>query len=76
MPTTVVSWNIAKSHEPWRQLLQMGADIALLQEAGPVPPDVAGEVDTGPVEHWDSHVWNSRCTKAGSNICTTGGRWL
>ena len=23
-------------------------------------PDVAGEVDTGPVEHWDSHVWNSR----------------
>ena len=60
MPTTVVSWNIAKSHEPWRQLLQMGADIALLQEAGPVPPDVAGEVDTGPVEHWDSHVWNSR----------------
>ena len=33
MPTTVVSWNIAKSHEPWRQLLQMGADIALLQGA-------------------------------------------
>ena len=25
-----------------------------------MPPDVAGEVDTGPVEHWDSHVWNSR----------------
>ena len=60
MPTTVVSWNIAKSHEPWRQLSQMDADIALLQEAGPVSPDVAGEVDTGPVEHWDWHVWNSR----------------
>ena len=60
MATTVVSWNIAKRYEPWRQLLQMDADIALLQEAGPVPPDVAGEVDTGPVEHWDSHVWNSR----------------
>ena len=59
MPTTLVSWNNAKGHEPWRQLLQMGADIALLQEAGPVPPDVADEVDTGPVEHWDSHVWNS-----------------
>ena len=25
-----------------------------------MPPDVDGEVDTGPVEHWDSHVWNSR----------------
>lgn len=63
MPTTLVSWNIAKSHKPWRQLLQMDADIALLQEAGPVPHDVAGEVDTGPVEHWDSHVWNSRWYK-------------
>ena len=60
MPTTVVSWNIDKGHEPWRQLLQMDADIALLQEVGSVPTDVAGEVDTGPVEHWDSHVWNSR----------------
>ena len=24
-----------------------------------MPSDVAGEVDTGPVEHWDSHSWNS-----------------
>ena len=60
MPTTVVSWNIAKRSEPWRQLLQMDADIALLQEAGQVPSDVVDKVDTGPVEHWDSHVWNSR----------------
>ena len=58
--TRVVSWNIAKSHEPWRQLLQMDADVALLQEAGSPPSDVASEVETGPVEHWDSHVWNSR----------------
>ena len=34
--------------------------MALLQEAGNVPSDVAGKVDTGPTEHWDSHVWNSR----------------
>ena len=60
MPTTVVSWNISKGHEPWRRLLQMDADIALLQEVGSVPPHVLGKVDTGPVEHWDSHVWNSR----------------
>ena len=58
--TTVVSWNIATRHEPWRQLVEMGADIALLQEVGSVPSDVADRVDTGPVEHWDSHVWNSR----------------
>ena len=59
MTTTVVSWNIAKRHEPWRQLLEMDADVALLQETGQVPPDIADRVDTGPVEHWDSHVWNS-----------------
>ena len=60
MPVVAVSWNIAKRHEPWRQLLEMDADVALLQEAGPPPPDVADRIDTGPVEHWDSHFWNSR----------------
>ena len=38
----------------------MDADIALLQEAGQVPPDVADKVNTDPPEHWDSHAWNSR----------------
>ena len=37
----------------------MGADVALLQEVGSLPSDVVGRVDTGPVDHWDSHVWNS-----------------
>ena len=59
MTTTVVSWNIAKKHAAWRQLVEMGADVALLQEAGKPLADVAGRVDTGPSEHWDSHVWNS-----------------
>ena len=59
MTTTVVCWNIAKRHAAWRQLVGMGADVALLQEAGEPPADVAGRVDTGPREHWDSHVWNS-----------------
>ena len=55
---TVVSWNIAKRQAPWRQLLDMDADIALLQEA--VPPDDAAELplDVGPQESWDSHSWN------------------
>ena len=64
MTITVVCWNIAKRHEPWRQLVQMDADIALLQETtGQVPLIVAdrnGQVDTGPVEHWDSRIWNAR----------------
>ena len=59
MTTTVVCWNIAKKHKAWRELVEMGADVALLQEAGMPPADVAGRVDTGPREHWDSHVWNS-----------------
>ena len=67
-----MSWNIARSHEPWRQLLQMDADVALLQEAAPPPDDVArlqdaalppaegtGPLDIGPREAWDSHSWNS-----------------
>ena len=60
MAVVVVSWNIDKRHEPWRQLLEMDADVALLQEAGQPPPDVADRIDTIPKEHWDSHVWNSR----------------
>ena len=72
MAVTVVSWNIARSHEPWRQLLRMDADIALLQEAAPPPDDVvrlgdatlppaegAGSLEIGPREAWDSHSWNS-----------------
>ena len=60
MTTTVVCWNIAKRWEPWRQLAAMDADVALLQEAGMPPPDMAESVNTGPAEHWDSHGWNSR----------------
>ena len=41
LAVTVVSWNIATRREPWRQLLRMDADIALLQEATPPPDDVA-----------------------------------
>ncbi len=60
MAVTVVSWNIAKRSKPWRQLLQMDADIALLQEASPPPDDVAPLVDIGPQESWDSHSWNAK----------------
>ncbi len=59
-PIKVVCWNIATMHEPWRELVEMDADVALLQEARRPPDDVAAKVDTGPEAHWDSHVWNSR----------------
>ena len=55
----VVSWNIAKRQEPWRHLLRMDADVALVQEAAPPPEDVAGTLDIGPQDSWDSHSWNS-----------------
>ncbi|MYE32231.1 MAG: endonuclease/exonuclease/phosphatase family protein [Chloroflexi bacterium] len=54
-----MSWNIAKRDEPWRELVKMDADVALLQEACNPPDDIASHVDTGPRDHWDSHVWNS-----------------
>ncbi len=72
MAVTVVSWNIDTGREPWRQLIQMNADVALLQEATPPPDDVVrqrdaalpprqdtGPLDIGPQESWDSHSWNS-----------------
>ena len=72
MAVTVVSWNIGKMHKPWRQLRQMDADIALLQEAVPPPDDMVrlqdttlppaeshAPLDIGPRQAWDSHSWNS-----------------
>ena len=41
----VVNWNIAKCEKPWRELVQMGADVALLQEAVPPPGDVMDQED-------------------------------
>ena len=53
----VVSWNIGKRTEPWRELAQMAcegnADLALLQEAG-CPP--GGLVDR--IEYVDRVFWN------------------
>ena len=72
MAIRVVSWNIAKKHRPWRELVRMDADVALLQEAAPPPEDVArlrdatlppaegsSPLDIGPREAWDSNSWNS-----------------
>lgn len=51
----VVSWNIAKMHQPWRELLEMDADVALLQEVGTLPEDVQDRVELSPHMPWLSH---------------------
>jgi len=51
----VVSWNIATMHQPWRDLLEMDADVALLQEVGTVPEDVLGRVELSPHTPWLKH---------------------
>lgn len=50
----IVCWNIAHRHAAWRFLLDCDADIALLQEAGPPPADVAGQVEVDPAPFHDS----------------------
>ena len=52
----VVSWNIFRLREPWRALAKMArqgeADVALLQEAGNPPDDLAHPVRYGDDEYW------------------------
>ena len=48
----IVDWNIAFRHQPWRELVAMDADVALLQETCNPPPDVADEVELSPYGHW------------------------
>ncbi len=48
----IVDWNIAFTHQPWRELVEMGADVALLQETCNPPPDVADQLTFSPYAHW------------------------
>ena len=54
-----VCWNMGFKRASWRTLAGMDADVALVQESCRPPADVAGQVDTGPAEHWDATTWNS-----------------
>lgn len=57
--TTIVCWNMQYKGGSWRELVRMGADIALLQEPCRVPDDVADHVDIGPRDEdaWDPCLW-------------------
>jgi len=48
----IISWNMGKRSQPWRDLLETDADIALLQEVGSVPDEVAGRLEIGEPHHY------------------------
>ena len=60
----VVSWNIFKKWPPWHVLVEMAqqgeADVALLQEAGSPPPDLAQPVPCGSEEFWRHEQYEGR----------------
>ncbi len=65
----IVSWNIAKRRQPWRDLLEMDADVALLQESVDPPWDLKDSVEYGPWGHYDSHaVYSSSHRRYWSNL--------
>ena len=55
----LISWNMAHRHDPWRCLLDMDIDLALLQEAGKPPPDVAERIRANPAIEVDSAPWET-----------------
>ena len=68
--TTVVCWNMKRRKDPWRRLVEMGADVALLQETTrTVPPDVADRVAVGPLV--EQGAWDPR----ESDRDFSGRRW-
>lgn len=59
---TIVSWNIAKQWEPWLQLIDMDADVALLHEAGGIHAELLPQIEVSDWEPWDGdkydrHQW-------------------
>ena len=55
---TAVCWNIKRSLKPWTKLLEMDADVALLQEISSIPPHLPSHVGSGPGELHEP--WNRR----------------
>lgn len=50
----VICWNIAAQlKEVWDELFDMGADVALLQEVKPIPPELPESVEFDPQNLWD-----------------------
>ena len=60
----IVSWNISKRTEPWRELVQMArqgnGDVPLLQEAGDPPAYLAHPVRYGNEDFWRGYEYEGR----------------
>ena len=58
----LVSWNIFKRWQPWRQLAEMArqgeVDVALLQEAGSPPGDLVDTVQYEDDVLWKRHLYD------------------
>ena len=65
----VVSWNIARRQKPWRELARMArrdeADVALLQEAGSPPGELAHLLPREDDGFWSRHLYDRWCLVAG-----------
>ena len=48
----IVDWNIGFTRQPWCELVEMDADVALLQETCNPPQNVADQVQLSPYAHW------------------------
>jgi endonuclease/exonuclease/phosphatase family metal-dependent hydrolase len=74
----IVAWNIARREECWRALLGTDADLALLQEATPPPPDIAERFDIDP-SPWRTagnglnRPWRTAVVKLSDRV---GVQWL
>ena len=55
----IISWNMAGRHQPWRCLLDMDIDLALLQEACNPPPDVSERVQGNPAIEINPGPWET-----------------
>ena len=57
----VVSWNIAKIHDPWWKLLGRDAGVALLEETSTIPQELRDRVEVSPhppyamAQPWPNH---------------------
>ena len=56
MTVRIISWNIDGRETPWQSLIEMDADIALLQEAAQPPEPLAKSIDIDPAP-WRTAGW-------------------
>lgn len=65
----VVSWNIGRRMEPWRELAEMAsrgeADVALLQEAGNPPGELVHLLPNEDEVFWNRHLYDRWCLVVG-----------